>query len=484
MKKKPKVNCRTGTVGGQAVIEGVMMKQSKKYSVAVRTPGGKIKVETKEYVSVGKKYPVLALPLIRGVVNMVEMMIISFRTLNYSADIYASEEPQKADVGETSQDMADDQLSDTAAKNAEDGSVCPEEPRTLGTENTAESVFDSGKENLNDGEKPYTNTEKSGSGDDKQLSAAKEAGSEDDKQLSAAKEAGSEDEKQFSAGPPEQKNNLPDTKDGVANTASGKSGKKDKKEESGGLGIVLTVISVIIGLALGVFLFMFLPSFVTSQISKAVPGGLGWWKNLIEGLLKVIIFIGYLLLALLMKDIRRTFEYHGAEHKTIFCYEAGVELTPENVKKFKRFHPRCGTSFIVVILIIGIIFSSLPFITWSNAFLRTLVKLLFLPVTVAVGYEYIRFAGRHSNIVTKILSAPGLWLQRITTREPDYDQIEVAICALKTALGDDFIGPDSDDTEPEGDRSPVTDRAEPVFSDGDGKFRATADSTDNDKKTV
>ena len=344
MKKQPKENCRIGTVGGQAVIEGVMMKQSRRYSVAVRTPGGKIKVQSHEYVSVGKRYPVLALPLIRGVVNMVEMMIISFRTLNYSADIYASEEENES--------------ADFAAAETE--------PDKTGLTDTA--------------------------------------------------------------------------------SADSKEKKDDKKNgEGSGLGILLTAISVLLGLAMGVFLFMFLPSFVTSQLNKLFSDGLGWWKNLIEGLLKVVIFIGYLLLALLMKDIRRTFEYHGAEHKTIFCYEAGEELTPENVKKYKRFHPRCGTSFIVVILIIGIVFSSLPFITWNNALLRTLVKLLFLPVTVAVGYEYIRFAGRHDNIVTRILSAPGLWLQRITTREPDLDQIEVAIRALKSALAEEF--PDSPDDD-------------------------------------
>ena len=344
MKKQPKENCRIGTVGGQAVIEGVMMKQSRRYSVAVRTPGGKIKVQSHEYVSVGKRYPILALPLIRGVVNMVEMMIISFLTLNYSADIYASEEENES--------------ADFAAAETE--------PDKTGLTDTA--------------------------------------------------------------------------------SADSKEKKDDKKNgEGSGLGILLTAISVLLGLAMGVFLFMFLPSFVTSQLNKLFSDGLGWWKNLIEGLLKVVIFIGYLLLALLMKDIRRTFEYHGAEHKTIFCYEAGEELTPENVKKYKRFHPRCGTSFIVVILIIGIVFSSLPFITWNNALLRTLIKLLFLPVTVAVGYEYIRFAGRHDNIVTRILSAPGLWLQRITTREPDLDQIEVAIRALKSALAEEF--PDSPDDD-------------------------------------
>ena len=139
-----------------------------------------------------------------------------------------------------------------------------------------------------------------------------------------------------------------------------------------------------------------------------------------------------------MKDIRRTFEYHGAEHKSIFCYEAGEELTVENVKKHSRFHPRCGTSFIFVILIISILINSLPFIPWDNMLLRMLCKLLVLPLTVGIGFEFIMFAGKHDNIITRILSAPGLWMQRITTKEPDDDQIEVAIIALKTALPNEF----------------------------------------------
>ena len=142
-----------------------------------------------------------------------------------------------------------------------------------------------------------------------------------------------------------------------------------------------------------------------------------------------------------MKDIRRVFEYHGAEHKTIFCYEAGETLTPENVKKYKRFHPRCGTSFIFVILLLSILVSSIVYsfpIMKSNIILKFASKILTLPLTVGIGYEFIRFAGKHDNKFTRILSAPGLWMQRITTREPDESQIEVAIASLKCAIPDEF----------------------------------------------
>ena len=132
------------------------------------------------------------------------------------------------------------------------------------------------------------------------------------------------------------------------------------------------------------------------------------------------------------------FEYHGAEHKAVFCYEAGLELTPENVSKFKRFHPRCGTSFMFFMILIGIIVGC--FITVNNTILRSLIKLALLPITVGVGYEIIRYAGSHDNYLIRAISAPGLWVQRITTKEPDVSQMECAIAALKSAIPDEFPG--------------------------------------------
>jgi uncharacterized protein YqhQ len=152
------------------------------------------------------------------------------------------------------------------------------------------------------------------------------------------------------------------------------------------------------------------------------------------------IFVAYIALVSLMKDIKRTFMYHGAEHKTIFCYEQGCELTVENVKKQSRFHPRCGTSFIFVILIISVIISSAISVTWPELRNRTIIwiaiKVLILPLITGISYEFIKYAGRHNNIFVKILAAPGLWMQRLTTKEPDDNMIEVALASFKAVITD------------------------------------------------
>ena len=323
---KKEKNCRLGVVGGQAVLEGVMMKHKDKYSVAVRKEDGSVTVQDGTFVSVRKKHKICNIPIVRGVVNMIEMLMLSIKTLDTSARLYGIEEEVE------------------------------------------ESKFE----------------------------------------------------------------------------------KWLKKHFGKGIVDFVMLLAMILGVALSVFLFIFLPSFITKLIDGLADGKLGLWRNLIEGGLKVVIFVCYLLLCLLMKDIRRTFEYHGAEHKSIFCYEAGEELTPENVKKYKRFHPRCGTSFMFVIIIISILVSSLPVFTWENTLLRFLTKLAFLPVIIGLGYEFIMFAGKHDNFVTRILSAPGLLMQRITTREPDLQQIEVAIHALKSSMPDefpDYVKPNAEESE-------------------------------------
>lgn len=196
---------------------------------------------------------------------------------------------------------------------------------------------------------------------------------------------------------------------------------------------VLMVVSVVLALFLSVGLFLYLPSLLYKLLAGAVPALEGRiWRAVFEGCLRIIIFVGYMCAMLLMKDIRRTFMYHGAEHKTIFCYEAGLELTVENVRKMRRFHPRCGTSFMILVLLVGIVVSM--FITVDAPLLRTAIKLLTLPIVTGVGYELIKFAGRHDNFLTRIISAPGVWLQHITTIEPDDGQIECAITALTETL--------------------------------------------------
>ena len=315
MKKNKENNqsCRLGKVGGAAVLEGVMMNGAGGYAVAVRREDKSISVTRQEHTSIRKKYKILNLPIIRGVVGMIESMALSMKALNISAEAFGLEE---------------------------------EEP----------SKFE--------------------------------------KWL----------EKKF-----------------------GKS-----------LIDVVMVIGTVLGVVLALGLFMFLPDLLTGFIDKLTGNRLGWAKNLVSGFFKIAIFVAYLLLVSLMKDIRRTFEYHGAEHKSIFCYEAGEELTPENAAKYSRFHPRCGTSFLFIMLIVSILIFSLPFVPWDNKWLRLLIKLPLLPVSIGVGFEFIQLTGKHDNLFTRALSAPGRWMQRITTREPDLEQLEIAIIALKTSLPDQY----------------------------------------------
>lgn len=189
-------------------------------------------------------------------------------------------------------------------------------------------------------------------------------------------------------------------------------------------------LAAVIGGMLAIVLFMVLPTAIVGGVNHFVP--LGWSKVLLEGVLKIAMFVIYLFLCTRMKDIHRVFEYHGAEHKTIACYEAGEELTVENIRRHCRFHPRCGTSFMILVLIVSILlFSVLP---WSSTSLRVVLKLLLLPLVMGISYELIKLAGRYDNLATRIISAPGLWLQHLTTFEPDDSMIEVAIAAVKPVL--------------------------------------------------
>jgi hypothetical protein len=314
MKNNSEINPRLGVVGGQAVLEGVMMRHKNRYSVSVRRENGEIVTENREFISVRKKIKILNIPIIRGTVNFIEMMILSYKTLSISAEAYGIDEEEE------------------------------------------ESKFEK-----------------------------------------------------------------------WLRTKFGKS-----------IMDIVMVISTVLGLALGVCIFFFLPIFLTKGVDHIVGGKLGWFKNLVEGIIKVVIFIAYLWGVSFMSEIKRTFEYHGAEHKSIFCYESGEELTPENAKKFKRFHPRCGTSFMFVMIAISIIIYSLPFVTWDSVIIRFLTKLAMLPIVVGAGYEFLMYAGKHDNRLVRALSAPGLWMQRITTREPDLDQLAVAIEALKSSMPEEF----------------------------------------------
>lgn len=193
-------------------------------------------------------------------------------------------------------------------------------------------------------------------------------------------------------------------------------------------------IATVLAVVIAVGLFMYLPMQLWKWITASAPAIAGnyYLRACFEGVLRIIVFIAYVWLTALIPDIRRTYMFHGAEHKTIFCYEAGLPLTVENVRKQKRLHPRCGTSFLILMLIVGIIVSI--FIRVDHLLLRTCLKLLTFPIVVGCGYELIKFAGRHDNAVTRIISAPGKALQKITTQEPDDDMIECAIKAMELVI--------------------------------------------------
>ena len=199
-------------------------------------------------------------------------------------------------------------------------------------------------------------------------------------------------------------------------------------------------IAVLAGLGFAIALFIILPTLATSALLYFAPDAPMWLRNLLEGIIKLVIFFVYMILCSRLKEIHRTFQYHGAEHKTIFCYERGLDLTVENVRDMPRHHPRCGTSFLVVVIIIAVLASCVVFAlpgvreVAENPIIRILLHLAMLPIIVAVTYELNRFIGRHDNPITRVLAAPGLWMQNFTTFEPDESMLEVAIQALTLVL--------------------------------------------------
>ncbi len=294
------------SVGGQALIEGVMMRGTQGIATAVRKPNGEIIVNVEESIPYSKRNIFLGLPIIRGFVSLIESLIIGMRSLNYSASFFEEyDEPSKFDKW-------------------------------------FQNIF------------------------------------------------------------------------------------REKTES------VIMVITLSISLVIATLLFFIFPTFV-ANIFKKLSVYDSIILNVIEGVIRVIVFLMYLFLIGNMEDIKRVFQYHGAEHKTIFCYENSSELTPENAQKFTRLHPRCGTNFLFLVMIISIILFSLT--GWGNIWERISYRIILLPVVSGVTYELIKWVGKSNNFLSKIISYPGLMLQKITTREPDYKQLEVAIRALKGAEG-------------------------------------------------
>ena len=301
------------TIGGQAVIEGIMMRGPHKICVSIRTPQGDIQNQMLDEKT-GKRPLVLRLPIIRGVCGFVDSLRAGYKSISIAAEIAS---------------------------------------------------------------------------------------------------AGEEDE-------PKEK--------------------EKEEEKKNGLYNVIMSIAMVAGIVVALFLFLWVPA----RLFGAVNGWTGYsitgWKAVFEGVVKIIVFLAYITGITFMPDIKRMFMYHGAEHKTIFCYEAGDELTVENVRWRRRFHPRCGTSFLILMLLVSIVVDVIILAIFpalnanSLRMLWVAVKVILIPIVVGLGFELIRVCGRHDNIVTKIISAPGMWLQRITTKEPTDDMIEVAIAALKEVI--------------------------------------------------
>lgn len=304
LEKRPTEKFRT-SVGGQALMEGIMMRGPRKICCAVRRPDGKIQ---RTYDEVYPRW-YSTMPLVRGVCNMADNLCTGYKYLMYSADVAMSGEEQQAEQSKL------------------------------------------------------------------------------DKWLEAH------------TGPRFQ--------------------------------TALMTVSAFAGVILALFLFSFLPTWITALVGRVIPLS-RWPRVILEAAIKLALFLAYMFLCTRMKEIHRLFEYHGAEHKTIACYEAGEELTVENIRRHSRFHPRCGTSFMVLVLIISILlYAVLP---WTSTGLRILYKLALLPVLVGLSYEVIKWAGRSNSLLAWAVSQPGVWLQHLTTFEPDDSMIEVAIAAVKPVL--------------------------------------------------
>ncbi|MBQ2252146.1 MAG: DUF1385 domain-containing protein [Clostridia bacterium] len=373
------------SIGGQALIEGIMMRGPEKTAMAVRDPKGEMVL--KKWDNPKNTPKIAKLPLIRGVYNMVTSLITGYKCLSESAEI-------AMDLEELERQEAEEKALKALKKRAKKEGRPFEE--LLAEENAKKAEAEAAEVNeadLSEAENEVVTTEEA-------------------TEMSEAPEV------------PEKEEKIE---------------KKDtKKSSSNDMGIIM-VVSIALALVLVVGLFVFLPEFIYNlvfgelSVRATYLDYLG--RSAFTGVIKLILLVLYMWGVSFMKDIRRTFMYHGAEHKTIFCYEQGLELTVENVRQQKRFHPRCGTSFIVLVVIVGIILGG--FIHIENLILRALVRIILVPLIVGIGYELIKFAGRHDNIVTKIISAPGVWLQHITTKEPDDSMIECAIKAVIEVIPED-----------------------------------------------
>ena len=359
------------SIGGQALMEGIMMRNGNQYAMTVRKPDQSIETKVEKTKSIGDDYPILKAPFIRGVVNFVESLVVGMKSLNYSASFFEEEEE------ETEEKIEKTKKIETTEKKEK-----IEEKETIKKIETTE------KKNGNQGKE--------------------DAEKEDLETLKSEQESNSESEKKTSEG----SKKITDEE-------------KEKAKEN-----AFMFATIAISLVISISLFMIAPYLIASIFESMIDSALV--MSLLEGLIKIGIFLGYIVLISNIKDIKRTYMYHGAEHKTINCLEAGEELTVENVKKHSRIHKRCGTSFLIFVILISILL--FMFIRVETVALRIIVRLLLVPVIAGISYELIRLAGRSNSKIIGFLSKPGMAMQKFTTKEPDDDMIEVAIASVEAVF--------------------------------------------------
>ena len=357
-------------IGGQALIEGVMMKNKDVYAVAVRKPDQEIIVETKEYKSISEKYKLLKLPIVRGVVAFVESMVIGTKTLTYSASFYEEEEESAGKSG-----------------NEQKGA----EKKNANSKNKNSKNKNSKNSNIKNSNIKNSNTKNSN---------AKNTNAKNTKENNSS------------------------------HKPQNKAGSDSKSSDSSLNETIFMAITIVISIALAVGIFIMLPFFISNLLKQRIESNV--IRTILEGVIRLLIFISYVLAVSQMKDIKRVFMYHGAEHKTINCIENGFELTVENVRWQSKEHKRCGTSFMLFVMILSILF--FIFIQVDSTWLRAVLRLLLVPIIAGVAYELLKLAGRSESKFVAVISKPGLMLQGLTTREPDDSMIEVAIQSVEAVF--------------------------------------------------
>ena len=404
MSKNNKNGCKRTSIGGQALMEGIMMRGPVTTAMAVRNTSGEIIIE-KFPTETKKRNKFLKLPIVRGVVGYIDSMVQGSKCLMRSAEISGLEEAEE----ELRREKEEKKAAKAAKKAAKKGIATEESPAAVEiSEPTADDMSAEQTEN--------------------------------------------------------EKMTVEITEITDAKPQKEKKAKKEKGEGSAIMGVMMPIVMVV-SFAIAILLFFVFPTYLFTWAQDIFPflnNDNATIENVIqsvfEGCFKVVVLVGYMGVMLLMKDIRRTFQFHGAEHKTIFCYEAGLDLTVENVRKQKRFHPRCGTSFLILMVLVSIFVSFCIGLVFEFAkgyealhpvlrtalendsfytALRAVIRVALIPLIVGLGYELIKIAGKYDNWITKIISAPGVWLQHITVLEPDDSMIECAIAAMNEVIPND-----------------------------------------------